>query len=218
MKNTSIIVALVGVVVGALMVGSTSGQTSTSTSSTSPGVQQPATLGNPPQPPATRSFPSLNTNWTQSTDPFYPSDGVVFNPNDGVVMNSNKIGELMNQLRHSDDSAKKADLMKQLETAVTKFFDEDLKSRETDLAKLEERLNKLRTQLDRRRTAKAEIIQLQLKVLANDAEGLGFSSRSDFERQTSSLIPPGATPQENPFSIPEQNPNSFDSAPSMRPR
>jgi hypothetical protein len=48
---------------------------------------------------------------------------------------------------------------------------------------LEERLKKLRTQLDRRREAKAEIIQLQLKVLTNEVEGLGFSNESDLRSE-----------------------------------
>src|SRR5262245_37641127 len=85
-----------------------------------------------------------------------------------------EIGRLMKQLRDAD-GAKKPELTKQLETAVDKFFDEDMKARETELTKLEERLNKLRSQLDRRRKAKTEIIQLQLKVLQNEADGLGFT-------------------------------------------
>jgi len=51
-----------------------------------------------------------------------------------------------------------------------------LENRETELTKLDERLSKLRAQLDRRRKAKTDIIQLQVKVLVNEAEGLGFQS------------------------------------------
>ena len=84
----------------------------------------------------------------------------------------------MSQLRETEDEAKKADLTKQLEAAVAKHFDEDVKARETELTKLEERLKKLRAQLERRSKAKAELIQLQIKVLVNEAEGLGFSGAS----------------------------------------
>jgi hypothetical protein len=73
-----------------------------------------------------------------------------------------------------DEAKMKAELMKQLEAAVAAGFDEDMKVREGELSKLEERLNKLRAQLDRRRKAKGEIIQLEVKVLVNEAEGLGF--------------------------------------------
>jgi len=80
----------------------------------------------------------------------------------------------VNRLREADDKTK-VELTKELETAVATSFDADMKERENDLAKLEQRLNKLREQLDRRRKAKSEIIQLEVKVLTNEAAGLGFS-------------------------------------------
>jgi len=88
--------------------------------------------------------------------------------------NARHIERLVNQLREADDK-KKPELTKELETAVSASFDADMKDREGDLARLEQRLNKLRDQLDRRRKAKAEIIQLEVKVLTNEAAGLGFS-------------------------------------------
>jgi hypothetical protein len=108
------------------------------------------------------------------------------------VKTARKIERLMNQLGEAEetkgtssisvmtvetpgDAPKKAELTKQLEAAVAESFDEDMKVREGELSKLEERLNKLRAQLDRRRKAKGEIIQLEVKVLVNEAAGLGFS-------------------------------------------
>jgi len=88
-----------------------------------------------------------------------------------------EIGTLVDELRDSDD-AKKTAVTRKLEAAVTEQFDRDMEYREGELRKLEERLNKLRGQLDRRRKAKAEIIQLQIKVLINEAEGLGFGRES----------------------------------------
>jgi polyhydroxyalkanoate synthesis regulator phasin len=73
-----------------------------------------------------------------------------------------------------EEAKKRAEIMKQLEAAVAAGFDEDMQVREGELSKLEERLNKLRAQLDRRQKAKGEIIQLEVKVLVNEAEGLGF--------------------------------------------
>src|SRR5262245_37031119 len=92
-----------------------------------------------------------------------------------------EISQLVKQLRDTTDEAKKAELTKKLETAVGKHFDEDMKVREAELARLEERLKKLKDQLERRRKAKAEILQLHVKVLVNEAEGLGFSGASFFE-------------------------------------
>jgi hypothetical protein len=89
-----------------------------------------------------------------------------------------EIGRLVAELRDASEDAKKTEITKKLEAAVTKAFDEDQKARETELTRLEERLKKLRAQLDRRAKAKSDIIQLQLKVLANEAEGLGFSGAS----------------------------------------
>jgi hypothetical protein len=82
------------------------------------------------------------------------------------------------------EAPKKAELTKQLEAAVAESFDEDMKVREGELSKLEERLNKLRAQLDRRRKAKGEIIQLEVKVLVNEAAGLGFSGVPSQARRT----------------------------------
>ena len=87
-----------------------------------------------------------------------------------------EIAQLMTQLREANDDAKKADLTKQLESAIVAIFDKDMSTREADLNPLEERLTKLRNQLNRRKQAKAEIIQLQLKLMINEADGLGFSA------------------------------------------
>lgn len=115
----------------------------------------------------------------------YPlSIGVVrneLNALNGMAPPLSEIEQLMIQLRDADDDAKKANVTKKLEAAVDKLFDEDLKNRETEWTKLEERLTKLRAQLDRRRKAKAEIIQLQIKVMVNEADGLGFSGASIIE-------------------------------------
>jgi hypothetical protein len=91
----------------------------------------------------------------------------------------------MNDLRDAEDDAKKADITKQLQVAVDKYFDEDMTARETELTKLTERLMKLRSQLDRRRKAKDEIIRFQIKVMVNEAEGLGFFGASLFDTGSS---------------------------------
>lgn len=102
-----------------------------------------------------------------------------------------EIEQLMTHLRQADDDVKKAEITTLLRAAVAEYFDEDLKGRETELTKLEARLTKLRAQLDRRRKAKPEIIQLQIKVMVNEADGLGFSGTSVFDFEPSST--PGKT-------------------------
>jgi DNA repair exonuclease SbcCD ATPase subunit len=121
------------------------------------------------------------SNGQVSTVPVVPSgantgfgSGMKTQPRAGSAARA-EIAHLVNQLREETDEAKKAEVTKKLEAAVTKFFDEDVKVRESELTKLDERLKKLRAHLDRRNKAKTDIIQLQLKVLVNEAEGLGFS-------------------------------------------
>jgi hypothetical protein len=134
-----------------------------------------------------------------------------------------EITRLANQLRDADES-KKAELTKELETAVSKYFDEDLKARENELTKLEERVKKLRSQLDRRRTAKDEVVQLQIKVMINEVEGLGFSgSLSGLTESPSGLImayPSSTAP--SPISVPGPPlvpaPAAVPTAPSIGPR
>ena len=118
----------------------------------------------------------------------------------------NQMQQLTQRLREAKDEATKADLTKQLETAVDKYFDEDMKSRETQLSQLEERVTKLRAQLDRRRKAKDEITKLQTKVLVNDADGLGFG---DLQPEVGSLF---HGPVSTTISAPQPTlvPNTFD--------
>jgi hypothetical protein len=68
----------------------------------------------------------------------------------------------------------KGAVQKKLADLLSKYFDDDMSEREKELGKIEERLTKLRELLDRRRTKKQEILDLQAKVALNEAEGLGF--------------------------------------------
>jgi hypothetical protein len=97
-----------------------------------------------------------------------------------VARRAEEVDGITRQLRQTEGEAKKAELVNQLEIAVSHYFDEDLQLREADLAQLEQRVGKLRAQLERRRTSKSEITQLQVKVLVSDADGLGISGASHF--------------------------------------
>ena len=73
---------------------------------------------------------------------------------------------------------------KAISSALSEYFEADMKSREQDIKEIEERVQKLRAQLEKRRAAKATILDLQLKVMINEAEGLGFYGRSSSVRGT----------------------------------
>jgi hypothetical protein len=68
----------------------------------------------------------------------------------------------------------KTTAQKKLAELLGKCFDEDTERRQKELTQIEERLTKLRELLDRRRTKKQDILDLQMKVALNEADGLGF--------------------------------------------
>jgi hypothetical protein len=119
----------------------------------------------------------------------------------------------MARLREADE-LHKPEITKQLETAVATEFDEDMKRRDAELTMLEERVAKLRAQLERRRKAKAEITQLQTKVLVNDADGLGFSNAWSAGADDSQIYPNTGTTQ---YFRPRGAPASRLPTPSVNP-
>lgn len=75
----------------------------------------------------------------------------------------------------SDEPVEKKELArKQLMELLSVGFDRDLETRESDLKDLESRVQKLRSQLDKRKAAKQEIIDLRLKTIQNEADGLEY--------------------------------------------
>jgi hypothetical protein len=77
-------------------------------------------------------------------------------------------------LRDAADDEAKADAKAKLSELLNKYFEDDMKRRQDELTKIEARLKKLRNLLDKRREKQREIIDLQMKVLQNEADGLGF--------------------------------------------
>jgi hypothetical protein len=77
-------------------------------------------------------------------------------------------------VRDAQGDEAKAVAEKTLANLLSKYFDEDMARRESELTKIEERLIKLRDLHNRRRAKKQEILELQTKVALNEAEGLGF--------------------------------------------
>ena len=77
-------------------------------------------------------------------------------------------------VRDAKGDEAKSDAQKKLAEVLSKSYDDDMVGREKELKQIEERLAKLRDLLERRRTKKQEIIDLQTKVALNEAEGLGF--------------------------------------------
>jgi hypothetical protein len=87
---------------------------------------------------------------------------------------SSAIRKAAEAVRDAKGEEAKSAAQKKLTELLGKFYDDDMVQREHELKQIEERLAKLRELLDRRRTKKQEIIDLQTKVALNEAEGLGF--------------------------------------------
>jgi DNA repair exonuclease SbcCD ATPase subunit len=75
---------------------------------------------------------------------------------------------------HNAESNQRETVLATLKQTLERYFDEDVNQRERDITQIEERVKNLREQLERRREKKQEIIDLQIKVAQNEAEGLGF--------------------------------------------
>lgn len=67
---------------------------------------------------------------------------------------------------------------KALKPALEAYFAADLKVREQEITGIQKRVENLDALIERRRKARDEIISLQLEVLSNEADGLGFFSTS----------------------------------------
>lgn len=86
------------------------------------------------------------------------------------------ISQVSSQLKTSQDQAEKEALKENLRKELQEFYELELSAREFKLKPLEDRVKKLRGQIDKRRAAKEEIVDLQLQLIMNQAEGLGYFS------------------------------------------
>jgi hypothetical protein len=101
-------------------------------------------------------------------------------------------------IRDAPNEAQKSRETKILNDLLNEYFETDTQRRESELVQIEERVKKLREQLDLRRQKKQEIIDLQMKVALNEADGLGFfSSPSDSQSRYAPFLqaiePPSLT-------------------------
>lgn len=85
-----------------------------------------------------------------------------------------KLQAAIQQLNTGKDDAERKAATETIQQQLTTQFEADLKQREKELAEVEQRVKSLREQLDKRKAAQADIINLRLQTLINDANGLGF--------------------------------------------
>jgi hypothetical protein len=85
-----------------------------------------------------------------------------------------QIAESAAEIRDAKDEAARAAATKELTNLLDQCFELDMQGRAKELENIAARLQQLQQQLDRRRAKKQEIIDLQVKVAVNEADGLGF--------------------------------------------
>jgi hypothetical protein len=85
---------------------------------------------------------------------------------------------VMVKLKEAKEGEDRQAWIKELKPALEAYFAADLNVREQEIAGIQSRVENLDKQIERRRSARDEIISLQLEVLTNEADGLGFFSTS----------------------------------------
>jgi hypothetical protein len=93
--------------------------------------------------------------------------------------NAAKIRKAAEELRDAKDDDAKTKATADLRDLLGTYFEEDMVHRQKELEGVEARLQKLHAQLERRRAKKQDIIDLQVKMSVNDADGLGFYSQPE---------------------------------------
>ncbi|HEX2475762.1 MAG TPA: hypothetical protein VHK01_13510 [Lacipirellulaceae bacterium] len=88
----------------------------------------------------------------------------------------NRIREAAKALVDAEDDDAREDAESNLNEQLDEYFEEDMNRREEELANVERRVKELRELLERRREKKDDIVRLQMEVLQNEANGLGFFS------------------------------------------
>ena len=87
-----------------------------------------------------------------------------------------RLAEETQKLLQATTPEEKQQATEALGRLLGEYFDSDMQRRQADLDKVRERVARLEELLSKRQAAKQEIIDLQLKTMVNESEGLGFFS------------------------------------------
>ena len=87
------------------------------------------------------------------------------------------------RLQGAGSQEDESEVMTELREALGEYFDRDMESRQKELGEIKKGLADMSDCLKRRDRAKNEIVDLQLQMIVNEAEGLGFFNGSDAPSQ-----------------------------------
>jgi hypothetical protein len=102
---------------------------------------------------------------------------------------SQESAELLSRYAATENAADQKELKAKLRTALEDQFRVQLKRQQIELARIEERVRKLREQFKKRNDTRDTIIDRRLDQLINEAEGLGWTQPSGAVPQSSSWAP-----------------------------
>jgi len=97
------------------------------------------------------------------------------------------LAEARQILQHANSDERKTQAKQILREALDKYFDVDMDVRRAELEKIKRRVTDMEVQLEKRASSKDQIVELQLQMFLNEAEGLGFFRA----RERDSLALPG---------------------------
>ena len=112
-----------------------------------------------------------------------------------------------------DDGEARSKAVEDLKTGLGKQYDSFIEGQAKQIAELEDRLAKLKEQLDKRRAAKERMVELKLQMVLSQAEGLGFpdagpANAAFFYGDVGTTMVPAGVPQyPDPNSYQNPSPN-----------
>jgi hypothetical protein len=122
------------------------------------------------------------------------SGGSSFNP---LIVrpasSQDKIKSMLKVLESTDNTSDKNAIEQEIKQLLNEQYDQKMKVYEKQLAELESKLEKMRSQLQRRRDAKADMVDLRMKVLMAEADDLGWPSDVKSGRFSAAFGTPGSS-------------------------
>lgn len=138
------------------------------------------------QVPDPTALPKLPAGYTERTIHEYDfgyggGDGGGYNPGQWVspieltdVKERRAFAQAFRMYQSAADDSARSKATAELRTSLAKQYDAFVEGQAKQIAQLEDRLEKLKTQLEKRRGAKERMVELKLQMVLSQAEGLGF--------------------------------------------
>ena len=119
----------------------------------------------------------------------------------GMDMQPTPMQTAVESLRQTTNKAKRTKIQTRISGLLSQQYDSYLKQNESELNQMEQRLKNLRNQLERRRSAKELLVELELKRIVNEADGLAWPTN----QTRSGFGGGGFTPNSNDFGPPSNS-------------